>query len=115
MFMCSSMFQSPRQDLLENLRYSVSQEYQKKFEIEKGRFEDQLTQLREDHEAALAELKVCLISLRGSKLARFAANLGFWMNYDGLKKLRISLKFKIFLAENNHEPHQIKMVQKCRV
>ena len=60
--MCLSMFQSPRQDLLENLRYSVSQEYQKKFEIEKGRFEDQLTQLREDHEAALAELKVCHFS-----------------------------------------------------
>ena len=84
--MCSSMFQSPRQDLLENLRYSVSQEYQKKFEIEKGRFEDQLTQLREDHEAALAELKVCHFSPWTSKLAKFAANLGFWMIYDGLEK-----------------------------
>ena len=43
--------------MLENIRLSVGQEYQKKFEAEKAKFESQLRQMKEDHEAAVAEIK----------------------------------------------------------
>ena len=43
--------------MIENIRYSIGQEYQKKYEMEKAKFEGQLRQIRDDHEAALAEAR----------------------------------------------------------
>ena len=62
---CSVFFQSPRQEMLENIRFSVRQEYQQLHEKEKAGFQDKLRQMREDHEAALADLKARM-ALKGT-------------------------------------------------
>ena len=43
--------------MIENIRYSIGQEYQKKYEMEKAKFEGQLRQIRDDHEVALADAR----------------------------------------------------------
>lgn len=49
--------ESPRQDMVENIRYAVSQEYQNLMRMEKSKFEQRILQMQDDHEQAIAEVK----------------------------------------------------------
>ena len=51
------IFQSPRQDLVENIRSSLLLEFENNLKSEKGKWERQFMQLKDDHDQALADLK----------------------------------------------------------
>ena len=50
------IFQSPRQDVVDNIRSAIKLEYENSLKIEQGKWERQIQELKEEHEQSLVEM-----------------------------------------------------------
>ena len=50
------LLQSPRQDVVDNIRSAIKLEYENSLKVEQNRWERQIQQLKEEHEQTLVEM-----------------------------------------------------------
>ena len=50
------LLQSPRQDVVDNIRSAIKLEYENSLKVEQNRWERQMQQLKEEHEQTLVEM-----------------------------------------------------------